>query len=67
MPSEPQLEHPWNSSWLLPSFFGHTVIFFFFFSPPYELVLPDQPLMGLLKLWELLQIFAVLMKAPKRN
>lgn len=48
-------------------FFWTYCDFFFFFSPPYELVLPDQPLMGLLKLWELLQIFAVLMKAPKRN
>lgn len=38
-----------------------------FSSPLYKLVLLAQPPMWLLQLWESLQVFAVLTKAPKRN
>lgn len=46
-------------------FWAYCDFFFTFFPPFYELVLPISP--RLLKLWELLQVFAVLTKAPKRN
>lgn len=29
VPSEPLPEHPWGSPWFLPSYFEHTMIFFF--------------------------------------
>lgn len=46
------------------------ILNFFFFPFSFsrcDTVLPDQPLTGHLELGKLLQIFAILMKAPKRN
>lgn len=64
--------HPWVPPWFLLPYFGLAMCFPLFSCAflsffPHGMMVPNQPLMGSLKLGEWLQIFAVLMMVPKRN